>query len=111
MPQIFENDYHATIKGLLILLNGKTSQPQEKIVSEAELREAKLRWQYIRKKLKWSEDWDSKGYWEKSDLTLPDELVALYALERIRVGDAHPKKVNLREVQSNIEHLKVNCLL
>ena len=106
LPQIFENDDQATIKGLLILLNGKTLQPQEQIISVTELREAKLRWQYLRNKLKWSEDWDSKVDWKKSDLTLSDEVVALYALERIRVGDAHPKKVNLREVQSNIEHLK-----
>ena len=57
-------------------------------------------------KLKWSEDWDSKVDWKKSDLKLPNELVALYALEWIRVGDTHPKKVSLREVQSDIECLK-----
>ena len=57
-------------------------------------------------KLKWSEDWDSKVNCMKSDLTLHDELVAVYALEHIRVGDAHPKNVNLREVQRGIQHLK-----
>ena len=106
LPQIYKDDNQATIKALLFLLNGKTSQPQQNIISETELREAKQRWQDLRKKLKWSDDWDSKVDWKKSDLTLPDELVALYALEHIRVGDAHPKKVNLREVQSNLEHLK-----
>ena len=53
-------------------------------------------WQCFRKKLKWSEDWDSKIDWKESDLTLPNELVAVYSLEHIRVGDAHPKNVNLK---------------
>ena len=106
LPQIYKDDDQATIKALLFLLNGTTSEPQKKIISETQLHEAKQRWQYLRRRLNWSDDWDLKVNWRKSDLTLPDELVAIYALEHIRVGDAHPKKLNLREVQSNLEHLK-----
>ena len=106
LPQIFKDDDQATIKALLLFLNGKTSQEQQQFITEIELHEAKQRWQNLRKQLNWSDDWDSKEYWRKSDLTLPDELIALYALEHIRVVDAHPKKVNLREVQSNLEQLK-----
>ena len=91
---------------MLFFLNGKTSQPQQKKVSETDLCEAKQRWQYPRKQLKWSDDWDSKVDWKKRDPTLPDELVAIYALKDIRVDYAHPKKVDLRDVQSNLEHLK-----
>jgi hypothetical protein len=110
LPEVFLNNYGASLHDLLNYLNGSDRRfplDPNKYDCERILSEARNKWEIICKNFNFPDAWKTKaGGWAVYDSDVPDDIRAIEGLRMGGVCINYPCPISLKYAEENVESMK-----